>query len=268
MIGLRAGRAVFRLNGAASTSAVLVLGVGQLGVAVVLWATCAPRALPGPVEVLAALGTLWRDEGLGRELLTSLATSLEAIALMLPLGLGLAYASVLPALRPIAHAVSKGRFLGLTGLSFGFTLLLGGGRPLVVGLLAFGMLVFFVTTMVAEVAAIPAARFEHARSLGLSGWRIVREVVILGTVDRALDALRQNAAIGWTMVTMVECLARSGGGVGPLLVDQNRHFHLAEVFAVQLAILGLGLVQDWALARLRLALCPHVRMETQRRNGT
>ena len=65
----------------------------------------------------------------------------------------------------------------------------------------------------------------------MSEWRAVWEVVVLGTADKAFDVLRQNAAIGWMMLTMVEGIARAEGGVGAMLLNQSKHFHLAEVFA-------------------------------------
>jgi len=43
------------------------------------------------------------------------------------------------------------------------------------------------------------------------------------------------------MLTMVEGISRSEGGVGAMLLNQNKHFHLSAVFAIQLTILLLGL---------------------------
>jgi NitT/TauT family transport system permease protein len=83
-------------------------------------------------------------------------------------------------------------------------------------------------------------------------------VVIRGTLGDALELIRQNAAIAWTLLTLVEGLVRAEGGVGALLLNQTRHFHLAEVFAVQLSILAVGLLQDVALRGVRRLLCPHL----------
>ena len=157
------------------------------------------------------------------------------------ISLGLSYLTVLPVLpahrRPRSR---KGRFLGLAGLTFIFTLIVGGGHPLKMSLLVFGMTVFFVTSMAAVVAQIPRESFDHARTLRMNEWRVVWEVVILGTADQAFEVLRQNAAIGWMMLTMVEGISRSEGGVGAMLLNQNKHFHLAEVFAIQLTHPGRG----------------------------
>jgi NitT/TauT family transport system permease protein len=251
-------------NRAVSPRALGLLALAQLGLALLLWSR-APEAVPGPGEVLGALRGLWLDQGLGPALWTSLVTSLEALAIATVVSLGLAYATVLPVARPLAAAVTKGRFLGLAGLTFVFMVTLGGGPRLRLGLLVFGLTVFLTTAMVAEVASIPKARFDHARTLRRGEWRVVGEVVVLGTADRALELVRQNAAVGWTLLTTVEGLTRAEGGVGTMLLDQNKHLHLAEVFALQLAILLVGLGQDAALGALRRWWCPYAELTLERK---
>ncbi|MBS2031233.1 MAG: ABC transporter permease subunit [Deltaproteobacteria bacterium] len=255
----------FRPHRRVSSSTLWLLGGAQLAIAMGLWLRAGTGVLPGPTEVIRALGDLWVDEGLGRELVASALTSLEAVALASAIALPLAWATVLPALRPLAALLAKGRFLGLMGLTFLFTLLTGGGHALKLALLTFGMGVFLVTGMAEAVASIPKEKLEHARTLGMSEWRVVFEVVVLGTAHQALELIRQNAAIGWTMVTLVEGLYRGEGGVGALLLNQNKHFHLAEVFAIQLCILLVGLAQDAALVAVRRGLCPYAELARERR---
>ncbi|MBL0220862.1 MAG: hypothetical protein IPQ07_44200 [Myxococcales bacterium] len=48
--------------------------------------------------------------------------------------------------------------------------------------------------------------------MNFGGWRPV-EVVILERSDRAFEVLRQNAATGWMMLTMVRGVVRSSGGL-------------------------------------------------------
>jgi NitT/TauT family transport system permease protein len=241
-----------------------ILVAVQAAAALAFWWTSPSPLLPGPGEVASALRSLWFEQGLGRELLVSLQVNAEALGLTLLISLGLSYLTVVPFFRPLAAAVTKGRFLGLIGLTFIFTLLLGGGRPLKVALLVFGMCVFFATSMVDVVASIPRDDFDHARTLRMGEWRVVWEVVVLGTADKALEVLRQNAAIGWMMLTMVEGISRSEGGVGAMLLNQNKHFHLAEVFAIQLLILLVGILQDYALGAFRRVVCPYADLTLER----
>jgi NitT/TauT family transport system permease protein len=237
----------------------------QVALFLVLWLNSPFVVLPRPKEVFAALSTLWLEQGLGRELITSLWMNLEALFWTVLISLALSYLTVLPFFRPLAAAVSKGRFLGLIGLTFVFTLTVGGGRPLKLSLLVFGMTVFFVTSMASVVAEIPRERFDHARTLRMSEWKVVLEVVVLGTADQAFEVLRQNAAIGWMMLTMVEGISRSEGGIGAMLLNQNKHFRLPEVFAIQFLILLVGLLQDYVIGVLKRIVCPHAAMTLERR---
>lgn len=237
----------------------------QLLLAVAFWSFSPFAVLPRPAEVVHALGGLWLNEGLGRELITSIGVNLEALAWTTAISLGLCYLTVMPFFRPIADAVGKGRFLGLVGLTFLFTLFFGGGRPLKVSLLVFGTTVFFVTSMLDVVEAIPKADFDHARTLRMGEWRAAFEVVVLGTFDKVMDVLRQNAAIGWMMLTMVEGIARAEGGVGAMLLSENKHFRLPEVFAIQLVILAVGILQDLAIGALKNVLCPYAALTLERR---
>ncbi|HEY4573496.1 MAG TPA: nitrate ABC transporter permease [Thermoanaerobaculia bacterium] len=252
-------------NRAISRNALRIIVASQAAIALLIWINSPFKVLPQPDEVFRAFRGLWFEQGLGRELWTSFSMNLEALALTIVISLALSYLVVVPAFRPIATAISKGRFLGLAGLTFLFTLLFGGGRPLKISLLVFSMTVFFVTSMASVVLEIPRERFDHARTLRMNEWHVVWEVVILGTADRAFEVLRQNAAIGWMMLTMVEGISRSEGGVGAMLLNQNKHFHLAEVFAIQLTILVVGLLQDYGIGVTRRLLLPYADLTLEKR---
>lgn len=255
----------FLPNRVVSATTMKILAVSQLLIFLLIWWQSPFTVLPQPGEVSAAFGKLWSDQGLGQELITSVGLFTSSLFYTTVLSLFLSYATVIPVFRPLVAAFSKGRFLGLIGLTFVFTLMVGGGYPLKVALLVFGMSVFFITSMSSVVEDIPRDAFDHARTLGMSEGRVVFEVVILGTVDKALEVIRQNAAVGWTMLTMVEGISRSDGGVGAMLLNQNKHFHLAEVFAIQLTILGVGILQDYILGLIRQFLCPYATLTLERR---
>jgi NitT/TauT family transport system permease protein len=255
----------FLPNRAISPNALRIIVAFQAALLLLIWINSPFKVLPQPLEVLRAFQNLWMNQGLSRELGTSFSLNLQALALSTLISLGLSYLTVLPFFRPVALAVSKGRFLGLIGLTFVFTLMVGGGRPLKLSLLVFGMTVFFITSMAAVVLEIPRERFDHARTLRMGEWHVVWEVVILGTADKAIEVLRQNAAIGWMMLTMVEGISRSEGGIGAMLLNQNKHFHIAEVFAIQITILLVGLFQDYLIGGLQRLLCPYAGLVLEKR---
>ena len=132
-------------------------------------------------------------------------------------------------------------------------------------MLVYGITVFFVTSMASVIASIPKSEFDHARTLRMSEWRVVLEVVVLGTADKAFEVLRQNAAMGWMMLAMVEGIVKSEGGVGTALIAQDKYFHLPEVFAIQIVILIVGLTQDSAIGLIRRAVCPYADLTLERK---
>ncbi len=256
---------VFLPNRAVNASTMRLIILVQVAIAALIWINSPFKVLPRPDEVFSALRELWFREGLGPELFTSFKVNLQAVGLSALISLGLSYLTVLPVFRPLVGALTKGRFLSLVGFTFVFTLIVGGGYPLKLSLLVFGMTVFFLTSMAAVIAEIPRGDFDHARTLRMGEWRVVAEVVVLGTIDKAFEVMRQNAAIGWMMLTMVEGISRSEGGVGAMLLNQSKHFRLAEVFAIQLVILLVGLVQDYGIGVLRKFMCPYADLTLERR---
>jgi NitT/TauT family transport system permease protein len=254
----------FRPNGTLSASGWTVLLAIQTAILVAVWRLGNELLVPGPFDVLRAGVRLFRDEGMAYELMVSLETNVEAIALSAAVSLGLAYLTVLPAVRPLVAVISKWRFFGMTGFIVVFTMAFGGGHRLKVSLLTFGMSVFFVTSMAAVIARIPKDEWDQARSLRMSPWRAVWEIVILGTADEAFEVLRQNAAIGWMMLTLVEGLVRSEGGVGVLMLNQSKYFKLDSVFAIQLTILLVGVLQDRLIVLVKNHLCPYSTLTLER----
>lgn len=244
-----------------AATAVLVCTLAFLFVA---WIAAPFAFLPSPAEVVRAWGALAR-EGLFYHLYVSLMTNLQAIAISTVLSLGFAYLSVVPAFRPFVGFLSKARFFSMTGFVVIFTVMFGVGHGLKIALLVFGMTVFFLTSMADVVASIPREEYDHARTLRMGDWRIVWEVVVLGRADHAMESLRQNAAIGWMMLTMVEGLSRSEGGIGAMMLNENKHFNLAAVFAVQFTVLAVGIGQDWALGFLKRLACPYAELTLERK---
>jgi NitT/TauT family transport system permease protein len=236
----------------------------QLVMLFAIWVFSPTVFLPKPKEVFSALSELW-FQGLGGELITSFFLNLEAIAISAILSLLLAYLTVIPFFRPMVALLSKLRFLSMVGLTFFFTLMATTGHQLKLFLLVFSVSVFFVTGMAEVVASIPKEKFDLARTLRMGEWRVVYEVIVLGQADKAFEVLRQNAAMGWMMLTMVEGISRSEGGVGAMLLNQNKHFHLSAVFAIQLTILLLGLGQDYAIGLFREICCPYADLTLERK---
>jgi NitT/TauT family transport system permease protein len=223
----------------------------QIVFALLIWQLSPGGLIPGPLRVLEALGQLLSASPLYDNLLTSLVLTLKALAYSLVLTLGFCYLSVLPFFRPMAQFIVKCRYLTLTGLIFIFTLLTKDGGALKLSLLVFGIVPFFTTSFLAVILRTPAQEFELCQTLGYNRWKTLYEVIIVGKADQVLEVVRQNFAIAWMMITMVEGLNMSEGGIGALLIKYNKYNDLPHVLALQAIVLGLGLCFDYGLGRLR-----------------
>lgn len=255
---------LFTPNQVLSKRAIQLVILSQIVILLTIWTFSPFVYLPKPTEVWQAFGELWSQDGLGSELVTSLTLNIEALLLATVLSLILAYSSRLPFMRPVVSLIGKLRFLSLVGLSFFFTIMASSGHELKLYLLMFSVSVFFVTGMADVISGIEKENYDLARTLRMKEWETVWEVVVLGQTDKAFDVLRQNAAIGWMMLTMVEGLSRSEGGIGTLLLDSSKHFNLSKIFAIQLVILVLGLCQDYFLGLLKKWFCPFAALTTVR----
>jgi ABC-type nitrate/sulfonate/bicarbonate transport system permease component len=75
------------------------------------------------------------------------------------------------------------------------------------------------------------------------------------------EVMRQNFAIAWMMITMVEGLSMSEGGLGTMLIKSNKYMDISTVFALLIVIFLVGLFFDWLLGRLRAWLFPYTRVQ-------
>lgn len=224
--------------------------------ALLIWQIADIPFLPKPIAILEAFESL-RRQGSFLEFGTSLKTMAEALFWTLVISLSLAYLSVVPVLRPVVTFVTGLRYLGLVGLMLAFTLIAPSGHALKVMVLTFGMTVFYLRDMLHVVGNITQERYDHARSLGMGPWRTVYEVVILGTLSDALESLRVNAAMGWMMLTTVEAVVQSEGGIGRELYLNNKHMDLAAEGAILISLFTLGVVQDVIIGAFKdYLICP------------
>jgi NitT/TauT family transport system permease protein len=220
------------------------------------WTAFKPDIFPSPVEVLQAFPLLWFQDGLGQELISSLIVNSQALLLSAVVSLPLAYVSRVPVFVPLATFVAKMRFVSPAVFFLVLLFIASGGHMVKVLMLAMGETFFLVTTMIGVVQAIPEFQFDDARTLRMSEWLATWYVVVRGTLAQAFDAIRDNAAMGWSMLIMVEGFVRSEGGVGVMLINQEKHVNFAEVYAIAIAIVVVGIAQDYVIGIVKTAVCP------------
>jgi NitT/TauT family transport system permease protein len=222
-----------------------VITLIHIAIAIALWMRVPESTFPGPVAIAQAFGRLWEESALGRELITSLVLNLHMIALLIPIGVITAVMRSLSLSQGLVTVMGTFRFLGLTGLTLIFTSYTSGAHSLKLSILVFSVGAYYVTSIARIVDAVPQSKRDYVRTMGMSEWQAMYEVDLRGCAAEMLEALRQNQAMGWMMLTAVEGIAKSEGGVGTLLLQSQRTWELDEVYAIQVTLWLLGLTIDW-----------------------
>lgn len=248
---------IFTPNEVVNPRTALLIVAGWVFIWMAYWTTFKPVIFPSPADVLRAFPTLWFQEGLGQELIASFTVNVEALVLSALISLPLAYLSRTPVVRPLALGLSKLRFLSPAVFFMLLVFMTRNGHDVKVLMLTLGESFFLVTTMMNVVLDIPSYRLDDARTLRMNEWKVTWYTVVRGTVPQAIDAIRDNAAMGWSMLMMVEGIVRSEGGVGVLMMNQQKVLNLPEVYAIAAAVVIVGLAQDYTIGAIRKAACPY-----------
>jgi ABC-type nitrate/sulfonate/bicarbonate transport system permease component len=206
----------------------------------------AKHLFPTPGRVMEGFVSLY-NEGLVVHIGSSLALCFQATLIAVIVSLIVVYLSPLPALSPIANVMSRLRYLPLTGITFYLAILVNDARTMQISVLVIFMSLYFITTLLAMLKDIPKEEIDHARSLKCSRWEVLWEVVIKGRLDYVIDALRQNLAIIWMMLVTVESILVAAGGLGVLIKNSDKFMNHGRIVALQIVILLVGLLLDWAL---------------------
>ena len=235
----------------------------QVVITLTLWHTAADGLIPKPAKVAESFLALLRTSLLMDNILASLMLTLKAMFYSIIITLFFSYLSVMPFFKSIAMFIIKCRYLTLTGLIFIFTLLTQDGSQLKLSLLVFGIVPFFVTSFLSVIVHINKQEYELCKTLGYNSWEALYEVIIIGKADQVFEILRQNFAIAWLMITLVEGLSMSEGGVGTLLIKYNKYNDLTNVLALQLVIFIIGVGFDYLLGSLKRWLFPYTKLQTK-----
>ncbi|NJC25778.1 ABC transporter permease [Neolewinella antarctica] len=213
----------------------------------------ATKLFPPPSLVWAGFVDLF-NEGLVRHVGSSLWLCAQATVISIVVSLVVAYLAPIPAFRPVAVMLSRMRYLPLTGITFYMAMVVNDARDMQVLVLVVFMSLYFITSLLGVVAAIPQEELDHARSLQCSRWEVLWEVVIKGRLDYVIEVLRQNLAITWMMLVTVESILIAAGGLGVLIKNSDRFANHGRIVALQIVILLVGLGIDVFLNFLRRLL--------------
>lgn len=234
----------------------LLIGLGWLGLILSMWVIYSmgeTHMFPTPKQVWTGFTELYA-EGLVVHIGSSLWLCGYAVVISIFLSLVFVYISPIPLMKPLGEALSKFRYLPLTGIAFYITMMIDDGRSIQVWILVIFMSTYLITSLLAMLKDIKEEEFDHARALGCNRWEILWEVVIKGRLDYVIETIRQNLAIVWMMLVTVESIMAAAGGLGFLIKNSDKFGNHGRIIALQLVILCVGLFMDWSLTKIRKLL--------------
>lgn len=219
----------------------------------VIYGTNETHMFPTIKQVIKGFQDLWKA-GLITHIGSSLFLCGKAVILSVIISLIFVYLSPLPLIKPISNAISKFRYLPLTGIAFYITVLISDARSVQVWILVTFMSTYLITSLLSMLKDIPENEFYHARALGCNRWEVLWEVVVKGRLDYVIEIIRQNLAIVWMMLVTVESIMVAAGGLGFLIKNSDKFMSHGRIIALQLVILFVGLSMDFILTSLRKLL--------------
>lgn len=221
------------------------------------WSLSGNKYIPTPFEIAGSLPRLINDKNIAGNFIKSLAFCFQAMGYSLLIAVIVSYLSVLPLFTTFCTFLRKFRFLPSTGLSFLFMKMTDNIDQQMFWMMIFGVTTWMIDAMVGIALSINRDDVMYARSLRLSRWECMRELLIKGKAAQMFIAAISIFAVAWMLLASIENIAKASGGIGVILAESNKYYKFEEVYAIQLLIFLTGIGMDTILNIIRKWLFPY-----------
>nr|WP_052171141.1 ABC transporter permease [Massilia sp. JS1662] len=216
-----------------------------------------PVFLPPPWQVLAQLGEWYRDGDLLGDVIVSIGRVLGgfcvAALVAVPLGVLVGtYAPVRAFLEPLTEFT---RYLPAVAFIPLIMLWVGIEESAKVAVIWVGVFFQMLLLVVADVARVPDAPIEAARTMGATNEEIIKYVLIPAARPAILTTLRGAMCLAWTYLVVAELVA-ANSGLGYAILKAQRFLQTDKIFAGILLIGLVGLLTDQAFRWLHKRCFP------------
>jgi len=244
-------RSLFELRAQVSDKTALAIELGGLSCLVgIWWLICysgliGPALLPSPWAVVTSYGELYDRrlfENLGYSMVINALGYVEAVSLCLIFGFII---GLFPFFREMfRRPLDAMRFLPLTALTGVFISWFGIESQMKVQFLAFGIAVYLLPVVVQRVQEVDEVYCDMVYTLGATRWQTIWHVFVPAVFSKISDDIRVLVAISWTYIIVAEMINSNGGGVGTMTYMAARNSRVDMVFALLVAIIAVGVLQD------------------------
>ncbi|OIV35477.1 hypothetical protein BIV57_21415 [Mangrovactinospora gilvigrisea] len=204
-------------------------------------------ALPSLGEVAGDLAGAARDgtllPSLGGSVLRTVVGFAASVAAGVPLGLAChRWTPVRVVCAPVLNALQALPAAALVPVA---TILLGGGSTAVYGVVLLGAVPSVAVGMLSAADQIPPLLRRAARTLGLTGARAAREVLLPAALPGVVAALRQGWTFGWRALMTAEVMnATPLTGIGSWLNRDKENGDIGGMLAAIAVVLAVGIAAE------------------------
>jgi NitT/TauT family transport system permease protein len=216
-----------------------------------------PTFLPSPTAVLEAGWKLWQEGTLLGDIWISsvrvLAGFLAAAVIGIPIGIAMGtFHSMEGLFNPIVGTV---RYMPITAFVPLIVIWVGLGEDAKIIMIFLGIILYNAIMIADAVKFIPSELLDVAYTLGANRRDLLFKVIFPATLPSVLDTLRVNIAGAWNFLVFAELISAQSG-LGFRIIQAQRYLQTDKVLFCIVVIGLIGLLTDYLLKRLAIALTP------------
>ena len=216
-----------------------------------------PVFLPPPWQVLAQLGDWYRDGDLLGDIVVSVGRVLGGfcVAALVAVPLGVLVGTFAPVRAFLEPLTEFTRYLPAVAFIPLIMLWVGIDESAKVAVIWVGVFFQMLLLVAADVARVPDAPIEAARTMGATNEEIIKYVLIPAARPAILTTLRGAMSLAWTYLVVAELVA-ANSGLGYAILKAQRFLLTDKIFAGILLIGLVGLFTDQAFRWLHKRCFP------------
>jgi len=239
----------------------LVVWISAILVPILIFFIMPDNKFPPLIEILEAFPKLFSKNDLVSNFMISLGFCVKSMFYSCCIAFFFMLIARIPIFQTFAVFCRKFRFLPSVGLSFLFMRLTGSVESQMSWMMIFGITTFLVDGAVGIALSVTKDDVNYAKSLRLSRWQVFRELIIYNKLPTFFSMAIANFAIAWMLLSSIENIAKSSGGIGVVLAESGKYFRLEEVYATQMLILFTGISIDFILNKVNRWLFPYITLK-------
>jgi len=216
-----------------------------------------PVFLPPPWQVLAQLGEWYRDGDLLGDIVVSIGRVLGGfcVAALVAVPLGVLVGTFAPVRAFLEPLTEFTRYLPAVAFIPLIMLWVGIDESAKVAVIWVGVFFQMLLLVAGDVARVPDAPIEAARTMGATNEEIIKYVLIPAARPAILTTLRGAMSLAWTYLVVAELVA-ANSGLGYAILKAQRFLLTDKIFAGILLIGLVGLLTDQAFRWLHKRCFP------------